>query len=195
MSKQIKQMQMDDLRATFRNVRELVLLSVSGLTCTADNQLRANLRKKNIHIEMVKNSLARRVFSELGMDIPKESPYWVGTTWMTWGPESVAELSQELERQVVNNKALRDKIKVKGAITEGQPVPFDLALRLPTRSQALAAVLSAILGPAQQVVGQITGPASQIASQVQTLSEKAPPEGAAPEGGAPAGEPAPAPAS
>jgi large subunit ribosomal protein L10 len=195
MSKQIKQMQMDNLRATFQTVRELVLLSVSGLTCTADNQLRASLRKKNIHVEMVKNSLARRVFNELGMAIPKESPYWVGTTWMTWGPESVAELSQELERQVLTNKAYKDKIRVKGAITEGQPVPFDKAKTLPTRPQAIAAVLAAILGPAQQIAGQIIGPASQIAGQIQTLSEKAAPEGGAPEGGAPpADEPAPAPA-
>src|SRR5579864_1558784 len=108
MSKQIKQMQMDALKSTFGGVRELVLLSVSGLSCTADNQLRASLRKKNIRVQMVKNSLARRVFGELGIDIPKGSPYWAGTTWMAWGPESVAELSQELDRQIVRNKALTD---------------------------------------------------------------------------------------
>jgi large subunit ribosomal protein L10 len=185
MSKQIKQMQMDTLKATFQDVRELVLLSVSGLSCTADNQLRTNLRKKNIHVQMVKNSLARKVFGELGMAIPAESPYWAGTTWMAWGPESVAELSQELERQVLNNKALRDKVKVKGAITEGQAVPFSMALTRPTRSQAIAAVIAAILGPAQQIAAQIAGPASQIASQIQKISEKT-------EGAAPAPEPAPA---
>src|SRR5579884_3290405 len=96
MSKQIKQMEMDALKETFGDVRELVLLSVSGLTSTADNQLRANLRKKNIRVQMVKNSLARRVFGDLGISIPQDSPYWVGTTWMAWGPDSVAELSQEL---------------------------------------------------------------------------------------------------
>jgi large subunit ribosomal protein L10 len=190
MSKQIKQMQTDTLKETFGGVRELVLLSVSGLSSTADNQLRANLRKKNIRLQMVKNSLARRAFAEIGIDIPKESSYWAGTTWMAWGPESVAELSQELERQVLKNKALADKVKVKGAITEGQPVPFETALTMPTRAQALGAVVAAILGPASQIVSQIIGPASQIASQVQTISEKAPAEGAAP-----AGEPVPAPAT
>lgn len=188
MSKQIKQMQMDALKQTFGDVRELVLLSVSGLSSTADNQLRANLRKKNIRVQMVKNSLARRVFAEVGIDVPEGSPYWAGTTWMAWGPESVAELSQELDRQVVRNKALADKIKVKGAITEGQPVSFATALTMPTRAQALGAIVAAILGPASQIVSQIIGPASQIAGQVQTVSEKAPPEEPAP----PA-EPAPAP--
>ena len=187
MSKQIKQMEMDALKQTFQGVREMVLLSVSGLNSTADNQLRANLRKKNIRVQMVKNSLVRRVFGELGIDIPKESPYWVGTTWMAWGPESVAELSQELNRQVVTNKALQDKVKVKGAITEGQPVSFAAALTMPTRPQAIGAVLAAILGPGSQIAGALVGAAGQIAGQVQTISERP-----APEGGAPAAQPAPA---
>jgi large subunit ribosomal protein L10 len=180
MSKQIKQMEMDALKQTFDGVRELVLLSVSGLSCTADNQLRANLRKKNIHVQMVKNSLARRVFGELGIDIPKESPYWAGTTWMAWGPESVAELSQELDRQIVRNPALRDKVKVKGAVTEGQPVSFEAAKARPTRAQALGQIIAAILGPASQIAGALVGPAGQIAGQVQTISERKEPEGGAP---------------
>ena len=184
MSKQIKQMQTDTLKETFGGVRELVLLSVSGLSSTADNQLRANLRKKNIRVQMVKNSLARRVFDELGIKVPADSPYWTGTTWMAWGPESIAELSKELDRQVLRNAQLKDKVKVKGAIAEGSPVPFDVALTLPTRTEAIGAVLAAILGPAGQIVSQIAGPASQIASQVQKISERAAPE-------APA-EPAPA---
>jgi large subunit ribosomal protein L10 len=187
MSKQVKQMEMEALRQTFRGVREMVLLSVSGLTCQADNQLRANLRKKNIRVQMVKNSLARRIFDELGIKVAADSPYWVGTTWMAWGPESVAELSKELDRQVFRNAQLRDKVKVKGAIAEGSTVPFSVALTLPTRTEAISAVLAAILGPASQIVSQIVGPASQIASQVQTVSEKAAPE--------PPAEPAPAPAT
>ena len=188
MSKQIKQMQMDALKETFKDVREMVLLTVSGLDCTADNQLRANLRKKNIHVEMVKNSLARRAFGELGLDIPKGSPYWAGTTWLAWGPESVAELSQELDRQVLTNKALKDKVTVKGAIAEGQPLSFEQAKSRPTRAQALAAVVAAFMGPAQQIASQIAGPASQIASQIQKISERT--EGEAGEAAAPAPAPA-----
>src|SRR5262249_11829400 len=124
------------------------------------------------------------------INIPKESPYWAGTTWMAWGPESVAELSQELERQVVNNKAFKDKVTVKGAITEGQPVPFATALTMPTRAQALGQVVAAILGPAEQIAGALTGAAGQIAGQVQAISERK-----APEGGAPAAEQPAAPAT
>ena len=39
MSKQVKQMQMDALAAEFKGVRDLVVLSVSGLSAGADNRL------------------------------------------------------------------------------------------------------------------------------------------------------------
>jgi large subunit ribosomal protein L10 len=189
MSKEIKQMQMDALKKSFADVREYVLLSVKGLTCQADHGLRAALRKKNIRVQMVKNSLARRVFGELGMDIGKDSPYWAGTTWMAYGPESVAELSKELDTLIVRDAKLKDKVTIKGAIAEGLPIPFDLAKTRPTRAQAIGAIVAMIMGPASQIASQIMGPASQIASQVQTISEKKP-EGEAPAEAAPAPAPA-----
>lgn len=176
MSKQIKQMAMDALRQQFQGVRDLVLLSVSGLDSQADNALRANLRKKNIHIMMVKNSLARRAFHDLGMAIPEDSPYWVGNTWMAWGPDSIGELSKELDRSVLRDKVLKDKVKAKGAITEGGPLPFEQAKLMPTRAEALSTLVAMIIGPASQIASQLTGPASQVASQIETRTKE--PEGA-----------------
>jgi large subunit ribosomal protein L10 len=173
MSKQIKQLAMDALKQQFQDVRELVLLSVTGLDSQADNALRANLRKKNIHLMMVKNSLARRAFNDLGMAVPEDSDFWKGNTWMAWGPESVAELSQELDRAVLRDKVLKDKVKAKGAITEGAPLPFEQALRRPTRAQALSTLVAMIIGPASEIASQITGPASQVASQIETRTKEA----------------------
>ncbi len=185
MSKVIKQMEMDNLKQTFQGVREFVLLSVTKLGCTQDNQLRAALRKKNVRLKMVKNSLARRVFDELGMPIPKDSPYWAGNTWMAWGPESVAELSQALDTTILKDAKFKDKVKAKGAITEGQAVPFATALTMPTRAQAIGQVLAAILGAASEIAGQLVGPASQVASQIQTIADKKPEEAAAEPAAAP----------
>ena len=62
MSKFIKQMEMNALRETFQDVRDLVVLSVKGLNCHAEHTLRSTLRKKKIRLKQVKNSLTRRVF-------------------------------------------------------------------------------------------------------------------------------------
>jgi large subunit ribosomal protein L10 len=177
MSKVIKQMQMVAIRKDFDGVRDLVVVSLKGLDCHADHALRANLRKKDIRMQVMKNSLARRVFSEFGLNIPNDSPFWIGPTAFVWGANSIAEVSKALDGELKAPKTaarFKDKIVIKGAVADGQPVPFDVAMKMPTRFEAIGAVLSAILSPGSAIAGCLTGPASQVASQIQKISEKEP---------------------
>jgi large subunit ribosomal protein L10 len=177
MSKVIKQLQMDEIRKSFEGVRDLVVVSITGLDCKADHALRAGLRKKEVRIQVLKNSLARRVFSEAGLNIPDDSKFWIGPTAFVWGGSSIAEVSKALDGELRAPKTAalyKDKVVVKGAIADGQPLPFDQALKMPTRLEAIGQILQAILGPGSAIAGCLTGPASQIASQIQKISEKEP---------------------
>src|SRR5579862_4427253 len=94
MSKVIKQMEMDALKKTFGEVRDLVVLSVKGLDNAGENNLRTVLSKKKVRLKVVKNSLTRKVFGELGFGVPDDSPYWTGPTMLAWAPgASIAEVS------------------------------------------------------------------------------------------------------
>lgn len=173
MSKAIKQMQMDDLKNTFGSVRDLVLLNVVGLGAIPENKLRLDLRKKGIRLQMVKNSLARKVFTDLGLTI---NMGWEGATTVAWGGTSAAALAKEIETvQKKNDKVM----KVKTGVADGQEVAFDVMVKLPTREQAIGEVIGLMLSAGSRLVGAITGPGGQLASQVKTLSEKKE-EGAAP---------------
>jgi large subunit ribosomal protein L10 len=175
MSKIIKQMEMNALRSTFQDVRDAVVLSIKGLNCQLDNTLRTTLRKKSIRLQMVKNSLTRRVLDDLGIHISADSPMWQGPTSLAWGANSIAELSRAVDEELKKSKAAaqyKDKVVVKGAIADGQVISFDLALKMPTRLEAIGQILSAIVGPGSAVAGCLIGPASQVASQIQTISEK-----------------------
>jgi len=165
MSKQIKQMEMDALKNTFAGVRDLVVLSATGVSCQSDNQMRLGLRKKNIRLQVVKNSLARRVFDELGLH---GENFWDGPTLIAWGAGSLAELSRELDAILRKN----DRIKPKGAVAEGQEVTFRQALSMPTRTEAIGRVIHLVLSPASRLVSQITGPAARVVSQIKTLGDK-----------------------
>jgi len=181
MSKQIKQLEMDALKKTFEGVRDMVAFSIIKLVCHLNDQMRAGLRKKNIRLQMVKNSLARRVFGDLGINAQAEA-FWAGTTVLAWGSNSLAELSKEIEALARKN----DKIlKVKGAVSEGQEIPFQVALKMPTRTEAIGRVIGLALNPASRLVGQLLAPGGNLAGQIKSLSEKAPPE-AAPGEAAPA---------
>jgi large subunit ribosomal protein L10 len=179
MSKQVKKMQMDVLAKAFHDVKDMVFLSASGIDAQTDNKIRLGLRKKNISLMMVKNSLIRRVFNDIGVKPADEA--WAGTTLIAWGAESVKDLSREVEAAFLKDAKLKDKVRVKTALAEGQAVAFARALTMPTRKEAIGEIIGMILGPAASIAGCLTGPAAQVASQVQTISEKKP-----------EGEPAPA---
>lgn len=178
MSKVIKQMEIGALSESFKGVRDMVFLTVQGLTSIADNQIRLGLRKKGIRMQVVKNSLARRVLAEGGVKVENG---WAGPTTVVWGGNSIAELSKELETIIKKNEK---NIKVKTAVADGEEITFEQALTAPTKAQILSTILGMILSPGAQIASQVIGPASQLASQLKTIAEKAEKT--------PEGEPAPA---
>ena len=165
MSKVIKKMQMDSLEDAFKGVRDMVLLNVVGLGAIPENQIRLALRKKGIRLQMVKNSLARQVFGAMDLQIKSA---WEGSTTVAWGGTSVAELSKEIEGVV---KKHEKKMKVKTAVADGQEVPFAVALKMPTRGEALGRVAGLALAPASRIAAQIIGPASQVCGQIKGIKD------------------------
>ena len=165
MSKVIKQMQMDALKRDFNGVRDMVVLNVVGLGAIPENKMRLDLRKKGIRMQMVKNSLARRVFTDMGLAI---NSVWEGSTTVAWGANSVAELSKEIETIVKKNEKT---MKVKIAVADGIEVPFAAALKMPTRTEAIGRVLMLTLSPARKIAAQIVGPASQVAGQIKGIKD------------------------
>jgi large subunit ribosomal protein L10 len=174
MSKQIKQMEMDALKASFGDVRDLVFLSIQGIDAKTTNQMRLALRKKSIRLHTVKNSLAAIVFREMGIKGIDE--FIAGSTTVAWGSTSIADLAKELGTLARKN----DKVKPKGAVADGVAVPFDAAKKFPTRAEAIGRVVAMALGPARKIAGQLRAAGGTLASQIKTLSEKKPEEAAAP---------------
>jgi large subunit ribosomal protein L10 len=175
MSKVIKQMEMTSLKNTFQDVRDMVFLTMKGLSCLGDATLRTALRKKKIRLKIVKNTLARKVFDELGLHLNPQSPYWQGPSIVAWGTSSIAELSQELKKELEAPKTLalfKDKVTIKGAVADGEEVTFDVALKMPTRAQAIAEVIGTIIGAGAAVVGCLTAAGNQIASQISQIADR-----------------------
>ncbi|MFO0846134.1 MAG: 50S ribosomal protein L10 [Gemmataceae bacterium] len=175
MSKVIKQMEIDDLRGTFKEVRDLVLLTFEKLDAQSEYALRKALREKKVRLKQVKNSLTRKVFKELNFSVPDESDYWAKPTVLAFGPPGVATVSKAIDAELRNPKTAakyRERVKVKGAIADGQPVAFDVAKTMPTREELIGQIVGMILGPASSIAACLTGPAGEVASQIQTLADK-----------------------
>lgn len=179
MSKIIKAMELADITRAFQDVRDLVVLTTDRLDSLGEYTLRANLRKKKIRLKTVKNSLCRKVFKELNISIPDDSPVWAKQSVIAWGAGSIAELSREIESELRNPKNVglyrekgKDKVTIKGAVADGQSVTFQQALKMPTRQEVISQLVGMILSPGAQLAGCLIGVGSQIASQIEKISEK-----------------------
>jgi len=171
MSKKIKEMELNALRATFKGVKDLVLLEPLKLDSAADFEMRKKLRDKKIRVKMVKNSLVKKVFDENGVKVDAGS----GPTLLCWGADSIKELSIAVDgilKDLKKDPKAPEKIKVKTAVAEGAPVTWEVAKTLPTRQEAIGGVLAAVLGPGSQIAGCLVGPANQLAGVLKAIEEK-----------------------
>jgi large subunit ribosomal protein L10 len=169
MSKYVKELMMDQLRTDLGDNKSLLILDLKDLDAQGEYQLRRDLRKKSIHLRVLKNTLARRVFADLGMD--GLSQFLVGPSAAAWGGEGIAELAKEISKQV---KALK-KPEIKGGAVDGVvvgPGQVEDITKLPSREVLIGQVLTILLSPAREALGLVTSPASTLIGQLEAFIEK-----------------------
>jgi hypothetical protein len=47
-----------------------------------------------------------------------------------------------------------------------------MAMKMPTRLEAIGEIVSMIMGPASAIAGCLVGPGGQVASQIATIADK-----------------------
>jgi large subunit ribosomal protein L10 len=194
MSKYVKELMMDELRSDLDGSRSLLILDLKDLDAVAEHGLRRDLRKKSIRLRVLKNSLARRVFADLGMD--GLSRFLEGPSAMAWGGEGITELAKEISSQV---KTLK-KPAIKGGVVEGVvvgPEQVDDITKLPSREVLIGQVIALLLGPAREALSLLSSGGSTLVGQLEALAKRqqeADGEGAPPPAAEAGGEGGPPPA-
>src|SRR5262245_4112298 len=178
MSKSVKKLLVDDLRKSFGGVQDILVISVGGVDGIQNNQMRLALRQKNIRVQVVKNSLTKRLFDEIGLG--PAAQVLEGPSAVAWGGPTIVDLAKEISDWAGKVK----KLEIKGGATAGQTLTaaqVTALSKLPSREELLARVVSLALSPARRVAGMLGSPAGRIASQLKTKAEGAPEADAAPE--------------
>ena len=96
MSKIVKNLLIDDLRTKLQGVSDCLLVNVIGLNSEKTAKLRSELRKKNIQLQVIKNSMARRAAE--GTAIAPAFDGMEGSLAIVWGSEDVVSLAKEVIR-------------------------------------------------------------------------------------------------
>lgn len=168
MSKYVKEMMMDQLRTDLGDARSMLILDFKGLDAVSEHQLRMDLRKKSIQVRTLKNTLARRVLSDMGVD--GLAKYLEGPSVLVWGGAGPAELAKEISAQLKKLK----KPEIKGGAVDGVVIGPDQVediTKLPSREELIGRVAALALAPVQRLLSLANAPASALASQIQTITE------------------------
>ncbi len=183
MSKIVKDLVTNDLRRQLTGVNDLLLINVVGLDAVRTSKLRKELRAKNIRLEVVKNSLARRAAE--GTPLAPAFQGVEGSLAMVWGGEDIVSLAKEITR--ISGLKEFDGVVARGGAMDGaklSPQEVKQVSTWPSREEQLSLLLGQVLSPGAVLVGQLSGAAGVLAGQIkqrfEDLEKAAPPEAAAP---------------
>jgi large subunit ribosomal protein L10 len=174
MSKLIKNMLTDDLKTRLADVGEAIVVSLGTLDAQRTTELRQALRKKKIHLKMVKNSLARRATA--GTPLAPAFEKTEGMLAVAWGGEDVVDLAKELDR--LSGVKEFQGLECRGGALDGARLDANdvkQVAKWPTRAEQLSILSGQIISLASTLAGQIVSAggtlAGQIASRVEDLEK------------------------
>lgn len=170
MSKSMKELIIREYETRFEGVDDAMLISIRGVDAISNNKIRLGLAEKDIHVTVLRNSLARSAFKGTGLEAL--SQVLEGPNALVYGADSVINVA----RQIV--ELLKDfpAIGLNGAVLDGELFEGAEGVRqlstFPTRDEAIVQAVTLILSPARNLVGQIKGPGSRISGLVKAIEEK-----------------------
>lgn len=165
MSKAIKEMLVSDLKARLLDVGDVMVVSLGQLDAQKTTQLRQTLRKKQIHLQLVKNSLAQRAVA--GTPLAPALEKAAGMLALAWGGEDVVDLAKELDR--LSSDKQFEGFECRGGALDGSRLDAAGVKRVakwPTRAEQLSVLSGQISSLAAVLAGQITSAAGVLAGQI-----------------------------
>jgi large subunit ribosomal protein L10 len=171
MSKPVKSLIEKEMSTKFKDIESVAVINPRGIDAIKNNQIRRRLREKGLRMTVVKNSLVRRATATTklkGFDKLLDGPSAV-----IYGNASISAVA----RLLLDEKKNDEKIELRGIFFDGEVYEGEDGVKkvskLPTREEAIAVLVAAILSPARKLAGSLKSPGSKLASILKTVEEKA----------------------
>lgn len=149
----------------------VILVEYTGVSMKALDGIRAKIRESGGEFHVMKNTLARRAFSEQGMSLPEE--YLVKSTAVSFAFNDPASTAKALTDATKGNEF----VKVKGGFMAGQALnaaQVKALADMPPLPVVRAQLLGVLQAPAGKLVRTIAEPARGLAAVIKAFTEKAP---------------------
>ena len=171
MSKYVKDLVTRDIRRRLEGVEDAVLVNCVGMDANTTNELRSELDKKDIHMLVVKNSLARRAAE--GTQLAAAFEGAKGQVGVCWGSSDFVSLVKEL---VVLDKDSEkfEKFVTSGGVMDGERLDADRLQEVskwPSRDEQISLLVGQILAPGANLSAAMLGPGKLLNSQIKSKGE------------------------
>ncbi len=171
MSKKIKNLIEKELGTEFVDVEGVAVINPRGMTGNKNNALRRKLHGKGLRMLVVKNTLARRASETTkikGFDTLLDGPSAV-----IFGKAAVPEIA----RLLLDEKKLDATLELRGVFFDGEAYSGDDGVKMvgsfPTREEAIAGIVGALLGAGGGLVAAMQGPGGAIGGILSAIEDKA----------------------
>ena len=136
-----KKVVVEEIKQKIQNAKSIVLVKFNGLTVAEDTELRGEFRKNNVEYKVLKNTLVRKAFNDLGINDFDDDLN---------GPTSVAFGTDETGAAKVIIEAVKkyeDKVSVKSGFVDGGKIDANgvkTLAAMPSKEQLVAKMLGSL---------------------------------------------------
>ncbi len=140
---ELKKQVVEEITAKIKNSKSVVLVNYKGLTVAEVTELRNTFRKENVEYKVLKNTLVRKAFNEMGITYFDEDLN--GPTAVAFGSDETGAAKIIVDAQKKHN----DKISAKSAFVDGNYVDekgVKALAAIPSKEQLYANLACALSG-------------------------------------------------
>ena len=169
MANELKKLIVKEMIAQYRNTNNFLVVGYQGINSLQFDELRKNLRKKKIHLEIAKNSLAAIAFKEIGI---------AGIVNILTGPSAIATSKDDpaiMAKETIEWSKKIPAFSLRGGFFDGAMLSADdinKLAKLPTMPVLRAQIVTGINAPIVGVVSSFNAVLRGLATVFQAFKDK-----------------------
>lgn len=172
MTKNEKEVMVDEIASTLESKSIVYLTNYSGLTVAQANELRNRFRNSGVEYKVYKNTLVRLAMERLG-GFDDMIDHLHGPTAVAFGGEPSAP-ARVIKKFAQDQNIERPELKaayIDGAFYGADAL--DVLASLKSKDELIGDILGLLIAPIANIVGAVQAPGRTLASQINEIAEKA----------------------
>lgn len=164
-----KKLVVEEIKKKIQNATSIVFIDYKSLTVAEDTEFRAAFRKEDVEYRVLKNTLVRKAFNELGITCFDNDLN--GPTAIAFGHDETAASKIIVEAC----KKYNDKISIKCGYVDGTYVDLEGVKSLasmPSKPEMIAKMLGSMQAPLSNFAGVLSGIMRSIVIALNAVAEK-----------------------